>query len=254
MGDSLYMDFWPHWLSDLALQKGAVVISPNYRLMPEATSAEIYNDVDDFWTWLHSSALASLLARHSTPTELDLNRVLAAGDSAGGLLGIYLALAYPAELRAALVAYPWVNPASEYFNAPRTSPPFGQHTLKAVIDRTMSSVAAGTPASSVTSPDRFVYMLAACEHGAWRSRGLQDLSKQTWINSNARLNNPGIETRSIEDAIGTKSKRARNVHKTRTAHNQCRSPKATYIYIWVSRGGKKSPSERVAASAPSSWS
>lgn len=74
--------------------------------MPEATGVQILEDVDDFWSWLHSNSLKEELASQPTPIELDLDRVIAAGDSAGGLLSIYLALTYPDQLRAGTAQYP----------------------------------------------------------------------------------------------------------------------------------------------------
>lgn len=195
MGDSFYMDFWPQWTSDLALQKGAVLISPNYRVMPEATSADIYTDIDDFWVWLHSPALTSLLVKHSTPTEVDLSRILTTGESAGGLIGLYLALAYPAEIRSALVAYPFVDPDSEDFHVPRASPPFGNHIPKSAIEQTMNAAALGTPVSSVTSQDRLVFMLAACEHGhlaGLYARGSENVPRER-LYPMAKLEQAGIQ-------------------------------------------------------------
>ncbi|KAE8161558.1 Alpha/Beta hydrolase protein [Aspergillus tamarii] len=163
--DSLFMDFFPHWASDLALKYGAVIVSPNYRLMPESTSSEIYDDVDDFWKWLHSPALTDLLANHTTATEIDLTRILTTGDSAGGLLSLYLALTYPSQIRASTAGYPWVNPSSAGFQAPRTTLPFGVHTPESVIDDTVAAAASGQIVSSDRSPARLAFMLAAVEHG-----------------------------------------------------------------------------------------
>ena len=159
------MDFFPHWASDLALKYGAVIVSPNYRLMPESTSSEIYDDVDDFWKWLHSPALTELLANHTTATEIDLTRILTTGDSAGGLLSLYLALTYPSQIRASTAGYPWVNPSSAGFQAPRTTLPFGVHTPESVIDDTVAAAASGQIVSSDRSPARLAFMLAAVEHG-----------------------------------------------------------------------------------------
>jgi len=33
-------------------QENAVVISPAYRLLPDADRSDILNDVQDFWTWV----------------------------------------------------------------------------------------------------------------------------------------------------------------------------------------------------------
>jgi acetyl esterase/lipase len=155
------MDFWSHWLSDLAIEENAIIISPNYRLLPSVTSTQIYEDIEDFWTWVHSSALTDLLAAHST--EADLSRILSAGESAGGLLSIYLALAH--EIRACTAAYPLVDLSSEAFTKPRTVLPFGVHQAESLIQETIDSIPAGVQESSVETQARLSFMLAAIEHG-----------------------------------------------------------------------------------------
>ena len=159
------MDFWPHWLSDLALAHNAIIISPNYRLMPEGTSAEIYDDVNSLWTWLHSLSLKTLLSAHSTPTEIDLDRILTAGESAGGLLSVYLALSHPKKIRAATASYPPVDIGSEDYKFPRKNPCFGKHLPKRLIRAEEDAAVTGTAESSILAETRLEYMLAALEHG-----------------------------------------------------------------------------------------
>ncbi|KAJ5864890.1 uncharacterized protein N7529_006806 [Penicillium soppii] len=162
--DSLYMDFWPQWLTDLAIETNAIILSPNYRLLPSATSTQIYEDVEDFWAWVHSPALADLLAAHGA--EADLARILSAGESAGGLLSIALALAHP-EIRACTAAYPCVDLAAEAFNAPREVLPFGISQDKGLIEKTIEDVLkAGVVESSIEEHERLVFMLALVQHGA----------------------------------------------------------------------------------------
>ncbi|KAJ5116551.1 hypothetical protein N7456_000899 [Penicillium angulare] len=111
-GDSMFSPMFSAWLPELAETHGAIIISPNYRLMPEATGVQILEDMDDFWTWLHSDTLRDILASHNV--ELDLDRVITAGESAGGLLSLYLTFTYPDQIRAATTAYPllsWDEPA-----------------------------------------------------------------------------------------------------------------------------------------------
>lgn len=189
------MSFWPHWLSDLALLHGAVIISPNYRFMPEATSAEIYDDIDDFWNWVHSSELAGLLAKHSTSTKLDLSRILTAGESAGGLLSVYLALAHPGEICASTAAYPWVDPASEGFTVPRAEPTFGQHIPQSVIPAFMETVKIGSVESDLVGEDRLKFMLAAVEHGQlgfMYARGSEGVPRER-LYPMVRLAQPGVK-------------------------------------------------------------
>lgn len=67
------------------------------------------SDIDEWWKWLHSSGAADQLSSLSTPIELDLDRVITTGESAGGLLSVYLALTYPDEIRSSTAAYPMFN-------------------------------------------------------------------------------------------------------------------------------------------------
>ncbi|KAK1140045.1 hypothetical protein N8T08_010955 [Aspergillus melleus] len=105
-GDSLYEDWFPKWLLDLAESASAIIISANYRFFPEVAGLDVLDDVEDFWSWLHSTHPKDLLAARSTPIEPDLDRILTAGDSAGGLLSVYLTLSHPDEIRAGTAAYP----------------------------------------------------------------------------------------------------------------------------------------------------
>lgn len=159
------MDYWPQWLSDMALQHGAVIVSPNYRLLPEATTPEIYEDIGDFWAWVRSAIMTDLLATHTTPTELDLSRILTAGESAGGLLSISLALAHPHEIRAATAAYPMIDLGANDFSTPREHAPMGLHTPEHIYKDALAKLELGTPESSITSFARVGFMLAAIEHG-----------------------------------------------------------------------------------------
>ncbi|KAJ5336356.1 hypothetical protein MYU51_012285 [Penicillium brevicompactum] len=162
-GDSLYMDWWSYWVSDLAIENNAIIISPNYRLLPSATSTQIYEDIEDFWTWVHSSAFKDLLAAHSTPTEADLDRILTAGESAGGLLSVSLALAHAREIRACTAAYPCVDLSVEAYSKPRDVLPFGEDTPESVWDNGLASFV--DVESSLVSEARGQFMLAGVQWG-----------------------------------------------------------------------------------------
>ncbi|EAW20314.1 uncharacterized protein NFIA_099490 [Aspergillus fischeri NRRL 181] len=163
-GDSLLMEWFPTWLLQLAKKHNAVIVSPNYRLLPESTSPEIFSDIEDFWTWLHSSAVAELLATCSTPTQLDLDRILTAGDSAGGLLSICVGLAHADEIRATTATYPCIDMASEYFRTPTSSEPLPD-VPASTVDDYLAQMDRSAIRSSALLPDRFDLMVAAIYYG-----------------------------------------------------------------------------------------
>lgn len=68
--------------------------------------------MDDFWKWLHTNdanITNESQSLSSVPIELDLDRVITTGESAGGLLSVYLALTFPDEIRSATAGYPMFN-------------------------------------------------------------------------------------------------------------------------------------------------
>jgi acetyl esterase/lipase len=158
------MEWFPIWLLQLSKKHNAVIVSPNYRLLPESTSPEILSDIEDFWTWLHSPAVTELLATSSAPTELDLHRILTAGDSAGGLLSICLGLAHADEIRATTASYPCVDMASEYFRTATNSEPLPD-VPASTVDDYLARMDRSAIRSSALVPDRFDLMVAAIYYG-----------------------------------------------------------------------------------------
>jgi acetyl esterase/lipase len=127
---------------------------------------EVLTDVDDFWTWLHSPELADLLfsSQAPNPVELDLDRIITAGESAGGLLSIYLGLSYPDDgIRAITATYPMLNldPPSVY---PATPTKLFPNAPESVIDEHLQRITPDAVVSSVFTSERVLLMAAACAH------------------------------------------------------------------------------------------
>lgn len=80
-----------HRTLELALSRSAIVISPDYRLLPEASGVDILTDVEAFWTWMQRE-LPLIAARESWPAYPDLSRVVVLGESSGGYLAVQSAL------------------------------------------------------------------------------------------------------------------------------------------------------------------
>jgi acetyl esterase/lipase len=69
-------------LIQFAEREGAIVVTPDYRLIPEANGSDILADVKDFWDWVKESLPAKVL-EISNAISLDLSRVAVGGESAG---------------------------------------------------------------------------------------------------------------------------------------------------------------------------
>ena len=79
----------------------AIFIAPDYRLLPEATAAEVLDDVEDFWVWLHDTLPTLTMNWDAFP---DLTRLACTGQSAGGYLAVQSALLFPELSQIKLVA------------------------------------------------------------------------------------------------------------------------------------------------------
>jgi len=167
VGDSLFSDWFPKWILELAEKHSAVIVCGNYRMLPESTGVEILADVDDFWNWLHTSHVESLLSSLPTPIELDLGRVITTGESAGGLLSVYLAMTFPDEIRAATAAYPMFNQDSFVDGGHPERQPDEIVPESVLIDH-LKGIKPGEIVSSSTDPSRFQLTLAIDAHGKFQ--------------------------------------------------------------------------------------
>lgn len=62
-----------------SILNSAIIVSPDYRMMPEATGLDIMKDLDDCWEWIYCS-----LPQHlKGGVEVDFDKILIEGGSAG---------------------------------------------------------------------------------------------------------------------------------------------------------------------------
>jgi len=171
LGESIYPDWMSQWTLDYLLIHNAILVTPNYRLMPEASGTEIASDVADFWTWLFHS-LPDYLAHAHPGIEADLDRICSTGASAGGYLAVQSAFrrdqAY-GRVRAVIGAYPMLDVGSEFFSRELgTQYPGGLPTLPgSVLDDHLASVVPGAVVSEVDPPGRFQLAVAMVQRGRW---------------------------------------------------------------------------------------
>ena len=84
-GSSLYAPWFNDWILDYAIANQAIIISPNYRLLPEATGREILDDIHDFWHWFQNTSSVDEILRRAGYDGISLDRgsILLIGESAG---------------------------------------------------------------------------------------------------------------------------------------------------------------------------
>lgn len=71
--------FFQPWLQEYAKIHSAVVVSADYRLMPEHNGLDMMEDLKDLWHWIFNE-LQSFVGDKA---DLDMDKILIEGDSAG---------------------------------------------------------------------------------------------------------------------------------------------------------------------------
>ncbi|KAH6665227.1 Alpha/Beta hydrolase protein [Halenospora varia] len=132
---SLFPDFFAPWHMELASRHSALIVSPNYRLLPESSVEEILSDIEDLWTWVQKDMMAFVEAQTKGSVSVDTSRIITAGDSAGGYLSLMLGLSHPDKIKAVTASYPMVDAKSRHFRESYEKPMFGLPQLpRSLID------------------------------------------------------------------------------------------------------------------------
>ncbi|KAL4906339.1 hypothetical protein BDW74DRAFT_177353 [Aspergillus multicolor] len=154
-GSSLYPPWFSNWILDYAIQNGAIIISPNYRLLPEATGMDILSDMDDLWSWLHSETPRRVIEDAGYANiHLAIDKIILAGESAGGYLAMQLALSYPSQIRAVIAAYPTLDLNSPFYTESYPKPIIGVPNIPvATIEAHLAAVRESQRPQIVTAAD-----------------------------------------------------------------------------------------------------
>ncbi|KAJ4039085.1 hypothetical protein NW761_010298 [Fusarium oxysporum] len=105
----------PPRILEYALENNLILVSCDYRLIPESNGLEILEDIEDVWSWVQNSLNEAMGTMTNGKSGADLQRVLLAGESAGGYLALQLALRHPTAFRAVIASYPMIDMRSDHF-------------------------------------------------------------------------------------------------------------------------------------------
>jgi acetyl esterase/lipase len=199
-GASMFPDFFGRWLLELAERHSALIVSADYRLLPESNVGDVLDDVEDFWQWLHAELPSFLRAETAGKIKPDLNRIMTAGESAGGYLSIQLSLSHPDMIRATTAAYPMVDIAGPYFTEkfPKQLLEVPQMPENLIDDHLAKAKANGSQKPAVVSSDprleRAPIMFAVIQQGLFKDYLDPADSRQVPLTrlDNARLPSGGV--------------------------------------------------------------
>ncbi|KAI9726835.1 MAG: hypothetical protein M1828_000691 [Chrysothrix sp. TS-e1954] len=169
-GHRTYEEWTATWKLTLAERHNAIMIFPDYRLMPEANAADILKDLRDFYTWMVTSLPGVLSPSNIKP---DLSNVLLMGESAGGYLIVQSALlrlySHEITVKALVSSFGMLDMESKHFTEDYPKTIFGQPMLPVkALDDHIAAVKAGTVPPVVTSavpPARQPFALLSLQHG-----------------------------------------------------------------------------------------
>jgi acetyl esterase/lipase len=143
--------------------QNAVVVSPEYRLLPEASGTDILDDMEQFWDWVHKS-LPSVLSERWPGLSLDLNRVAAAGESAGGYLALQSAALFPAaNIKLVMAQYCAID-----LENPAYSPPGPVPSADDPLDEYKKALKPGSVRLSSPFPEKWQLTKAILDSGRHR--------------------------------------------------------------------------------------
>ncbi|RYC79264.1 hypothetical protein BFJ63_vAg17859 [Fusarium oxysporum f. sp. narcissi] len=166
MGDKNYFPWWATWLVQLAEKHEAVIVSPNYRLIPEATVSDVLQDLESFWTWL-PEYLPSQVRMKFGNVRLDMQNILVAGESAGGYLALQSAFLYPdAGISAAICQYGTMLFNPEFVLKPCTEEE-AEIVPEQLVDEHLQSIKPGAVRSSSVGDDALRLSAAFVQHGRY---------------------------------------------------------------------------------------
>lgn len=146
----------------------AIIITPDYRLMPEANGLDILQDVRDFYNWL------------ATPNNLDnylpdgvsasLNRILVTGESAGGWLALQSALlpASREKIAGVISHYPMIDMRDRYWTEDyekQIFTPVAPQLPRNILQDYVDGLKGGEVLSSATPPDRVPLVISSLQQG-----------------------------------------------------------------------------------------
>lgn len=164
-GDCIYAPWFAAYFIPLIHRTAAIVVSPNYRLVPEHSGAEILEDLADFWTWLLHGGLTSYLAAQNIDVECDFDHILASGDSAGGYLALMSGLTQArGTIKAVLAQYPM----TDSLRRGPTDSIVGQPVPSAsLLNEHINAVQPGIVVSSCVPPARMDLSYVLSAHGRY---------------------------------------------------------------------------------------
>ncbi|MCJ1432527.1 hypothetical protein MMC27_001884 [Xylographa pallens] len=169
-GASLFPWFFPSWILEFVSVQSAIVVSADYRLLPEGSGKDILEDIADLWNWVYSDLQTYLdTLSHDSALDVDFEHILVIGDSSGSYLALQSALTQPAgSIKMLTCLYPHVDVGSKQYNSKFEKNPFGTPMLPAeIVDAHIKATAPGAVVTSAIPPARIDVAVSMVQNGRY---------------------------------------------------------------------------------------
>ncbi|KAK3358026.1 Alpha/Beta hydrolase protein [Lasiosphaeria hispida] len=221
LGTALDPQTLPLW--QYAGARGAVIVSPCHRLLPEAKASQILEDIKDFWDWVYTS-LASTVSDTWPKVSIDLSHIAAAGQGSGGTLALQSSFLWPQTgIKVIMAQYCAIDTDSPMFSPRPHDPP---RDLDGFVTRYLQRIRPGTFRVSSPFPEYFDLLFAVHQTGRFRDMVGTDGSLRLRKNMcQAKAVPPIWMSQGAEDRIVSRLAADELVHELRIAH-----PKTPVLY------------------------
>ena len=143
-------------LSEILLERGIAIVSPDYRLAPETKLPEIWRDVEDVFTWIREQGPSLFGA--------DPQRIGVHGTSAGGYLALLAGCRIDPRPRVVGAYAGYGDITGDWYAMPSE-----WYRTQGMVDRdeAHSTVGQNVPVHDATGLDRGKYYLYLRQQGLW---------------------------------------------------------------------------------------
>ncbi|KAM0428474.1 hypothetical protein ACHAPT_006834 [Fusarium lateritium] len=166
-GSSLFPAWFSKWILDFAGEHDAIILSPNYRLLPEVKGWDIIQDMANFWTWVQSGGPGRHLASVGrSNVAMNLSQSLLIGESAGGYLALQSVLSGFTSPKAMITLYPMIDMQSAHYTQPYHKPIVGVSNYpRETADGFISATAGNAALTEADPPTRLDSAIAVVQNG-----------------------------------------------------------------------------------------
>lgn len=157
----MFPDWYQQWTLDYCLLHSAIIVTADYRLLPESTGADLYEDISDFWVWLRAN-LQPILDNARPGVEADFDKLLIHGESAGATIAMVSAFSQPVgSIKAIIGMYPAIDIIGQ-----RSEPTEARPLLpESLLRDHLSAMQPGKIVTAALPPERIALAVAMAQHG-----------------------------------------------------------------------------------------